>query len=120
MDQLTAWTAYAACNVTGEDVAWRRGRWLPLRKASHDFGRVEIAVRYSNADIDRRLFTHDLTSYDPSTQEVRTFSLNLNWVPVQGLRIGAGWIKTIADHELTTFGGTHRDSSFLVRVALDL
>ncbi len=120
MDQLTAWTAYAACNLTGEEVQWRRGRWVPAPAASSRFGRVEIAARYSNADVDRRLFDDGLTGYDPSTQEVRTFTLNLNWYPAGGVRVSAGWVKTIADDELTTFGRTNRDSALVLRLALDL
>lgn len=120
MDQLTAWTAYAAWNLTGEETAWRRGRWVPAPAASSRFGRVEIAARYSNADVDRGLFDGGLTDYDPSTQEVRTFTLNLNWYPAGGVRVSAGWVKTLADDELTAFGGTNRDSALLLRLALDL
>jgi len=120
MDQLTSWVLYGAWNITGETTLWRRGRWQPVGAPKYGFGRFEVGSRYSNADIDRRLFTYGITGYNPSTQEVRTFTLNLNWYPMEGLRLSAGWVKTIADHELSTFGDTNRDSSFILRLELDL
>lgn len=120
MDQLTAWTFYGAWNITGEAARWDQGRWLPAQAPCHGIGRIELAARYANADIDRNLFVHNLTGYNPSTQEVRTFTLNLNWYPVKGFMLGAGWVKTIADHELSTLGNTNRDSALLLRLALDL
>jgi phosphate-selective porin len=81
-------------------------------------GCLEIAFRYSNADIDRSLFNFGLTSYGVSTQEVRTATLNLNWYPEDGLAISGGWVKTIADQELGTLGDTDRDSSFFLRTIL--
>jgi len=127
LDQLTTWSAYAAWCITGEQVRWSRGRWLPLLIDSgreNNFlnlpGCLEVAFRYSNADIDRTLFDTGLTTYDPSTQEVRTATLNLNWYPRPGLKIMAGWVKTIADHELSTLGDTNRDSSFVIRASIVL
>ena len=120
LDELTSWVLYGAWNITGEKARWLRGRWQPVGAPQYGFGRMEVASRYSNADIDRRLFTYGITDYNPSTQEVRTFTLNFNWYPIEGLRLCAGWVNTIADHELSTFGDTNRDSSFVLRVELVL
>jgi hypothetical protein len=132
-DQLTSWSAYGAWYITGQRARWKQGRWLgPLlepaagqNNAEFDFmrffdslGCLEIAFRYSNADIDRDLFKEGLTDYGISSQEVRTATLNLNWYPRDGLVINAGWVKTIADQDLSTFGGTDRDSSFILRTIL--
>jgi len=127
LDQLTAWTAYASINLTGFKPEWEQGRWLSMREAEIDeeptgrgrHGRWEMAARYSNADLDRNLFIHGLTDYNPSTQEVRTFSLHLNYYPVKKAQLSLGWVNTIADHELTPFGGTNRDSTFVLRLALN-
>lgn len=127
MDQLTAWSAYASFNFTGFEPEWEHGRWLSMREAEIDdeptgrgrYGRWEMAARYSNMDLDRNLFIHGLTDYNPSTQEARTFSLFLNYYPVTKARIALGWVNTIADHELTTFGNTSRDSAFVLRLALN-
>lgn len=134
-DRLTSWSAYASWNITGERMRWDRGRWLPpmldggpedkkqifnFLKILGPLGCLEVAFRYSNADIDRGLFRSGLATYNPSTQEVRTATLNLNWYPQPGLKVTAGWVKTIADHELSTFGGTNRDSSFILRMNLSL
>jgi len=129
MDQLGSWSLFASANLTGEAQVYRRGRWVepnPRRGGGPLPGRLEIAARYSNADIDRRLFGPDddpgsgITDYDPSTQEVRTFSLGLTWQPLRAVRLGFGWVKTIADHELTTFGDKNRDSSITLRLDLIL
>jgi phosphate-selective porin len=126
MDQLTSWVVYASWNITGEEQVWKSGGWVkpaevPSGESSFfDFlpGRWEIGARYSNADIDRDLFVYDYTYYGQSTQEVRTFSLNLNWHPRDQVRFSVGWVKTIADQDLTTFGDTDRDSSFILRFEL--
>jgi hypothetical protein len=124
MDQLTAWSLFAAYNLTGEEQGWERGHWAfasPEEGGSGWIsipGRLELAARYSNADIDRNLFDYGFTSYDPSTQEVRTFSLDLNWYPSDRTALSAGWVHTLADHELATFGDTSRDSSFVLRLGL--
>ena len=125
MDQLGSWALFASANLTGEAQVYRRGRWVepkPHRSYGPFPGRLEIAARYSNADMDRRLFDADrgITDYDPSTQEVRTISLGLTWQPLRAVRLGFGWVKTIADHELTTFGDTNRDSTFTLRLELIL
>jgi hypothetical protein len=132
-DQLTSWSTYGAWTITGQQVRWKHGRWLPpaletaagREKAGPDIfrlldslGCLEIAFRYSNADIDRDLFKEGLTDYGISSQEVRTATLNLNWYPGNGLVITAGWVKTIADQDLNSFGGTDRDSSFILRTIL--
>ncbi|MFH2000769.1 MAG: porin [Planctomycetota bacterium] len=126
-EQLSAWTTYASWNLTGYEPEWEQGRWLSIGEAEMGkdpssrgrYGCWEMAVRYSNADMDRKLFNYGLTDYNPSTQEVRTFSLHLNYYPVKKAQISLGWVKTLADHELSTFGGTSRDSSFVLRLALN-
>jgi len=126
IDQITGWSFYAAWNPTGEEHRWSQGRWVVGDfDESHAEAsgidrpdRWELAARYTNADIDRNLFVHGITSYDRSTQEVRTINIDLSWYPVEHTRIALAWVKTIADHELNTFGGTNRDSSFLLRLAL--
>jgi phosphate-selective porin len=114
-------------------VRWEQGRWLPPvidagpddKRQIFDFlrfldplGCLEIAFRYANADIDRKLFDLGFTDYSISSQEVRTATLNLNWYPKAGLRISGAWVKTIADDFLNSFEGTNRDSSFALRIML--
>ncbi|MHC4923181.1 MAG: hypothetical protein ACYTG4_03770, partial [Planctomycetota bacterium] len=124
VDQITAWSAMLAVNLTGEPMRWAGGGWRAADPADRS-GRWEAAIRYSNADIDRNLFSAPpalipfstfATTYDPSTQEVRTFTASLSWIPQPSLRLTLGWVQTIADDELTTFGGTNRDRSWLFRM----
>jgi len=132
MDQMSSWQASFAWNLTGQEQVLRRGRWeggarkgFALIPRDRVPGRLEASVRYSNADIDRDLFNHGYTNYVMSTQEVRTFSTFLSWAPFEDrcgekLRLGFGFVRTIADHELAKFGGTNRDSTYVFRIEMDL
>ena len=132
LDQLTAYHVTLAWNLTGHEQVLRRGRWQrgarnerrALPPARRIPGRLEAAVRYSNADMDRALFDHGIAAYNPSTQEVRTFSAFLFWTPLEdrgcdALRLGAGLVRTIADHEMDVFGFTNRDTAFVFRLEVD-
>jgi len=127
MDQLTAWTASLGVSLTGERRGWREGAWTV--ETPRRGGAWEIGLRYSNADVDRNLFRAGYAHYDPSTQEVRTFSAVLGWRPAEGVRVALGWVKTISDDTLTVFGGTNpdhparaggdgRDSSYVLRLEI--
>jgi hypothetical protein len=127
-DEITAWTGSVALSLTGEERPWRDGRWE--RPEARGGGAWEVAIRYSNGDVDRALFDEGVTTYDPSTQEVRTFSAVLGWRPFPGGRVALGWTKTIADDALSVFDGNgpsavprvsggNRDSSFVLRLEVD-
>jgi hypothetical protein len=117
-DELGAYSVFTACNFTGPAPRWHRGGWQGYGPEDFDRGQalpVELAFRFSNGDIDRDLFNVGITTYDPSTQEVRTFSAALTAYLCPLSRIGIQWTNVIADHELTTFGGENRDSSLALR-----
>jgi len=122
MDQLTAWCVYASVNLSGGEQVWRRGGWRSPRFGEEGGGiagslpgKWELAARYANADVERDLFLYGVTDYNPSTEEVRTFTLDLSCAVGDHVRLSAGWVRTIADHELDTFGGTNRDSAVFLR-----
>ncbi|MBL8896870.1 MAG: hypothetical protein JNM84_04555 [Planctomycetes bacterium] len=123
MDQLSSMAWTVALNLSGEARGWRHGAWDSRigteRTELFSFlpdGLWTLALRHSNGDFDRTLFDEGYATYDPSTQEVRTFSLALFWSPSNRVRFGAQWTKIIADNELTTLGGTSRDDSFALRL----
>ena len=91
---------------------------LNLRK-ENDLNRVELAARYSNADIDRRLFRSGIAIPGQSTQEVRTTVVALNWFVTENVRVSLAWFNTIADEPLIAFGGGRPDSSFLLRIDIN-
>lgn len=127
VDELTAWSASAAWRITGEPWEWERGAWRGAGRPGAR-GTWELALRYSNSDLDRDLFRRGFTTYDPSSQETRTFSAMIGWRPAEGMRIALGWVRTIADEALTAFGSgpgprtaarsstDGRDSSFVLRI----
>jgi len=118
MDQITAWTAWMAWNFHGDAPPWERGAWSPYEiepGASFDERPLELAVRYSNSDIDRKFFDSGLTNYTQSTQEVRTFSGALTSYMDEQSRLLLQWTKTIADDEIKAFGKRNRDSSWVLR-----
>lgn len=125
LDQNAAWEGEVALALTGEDYEYAGGRerGLPgVEEATFrngHFGALEIAARYSNAEIDREFFDIGITGYDPSTQEVRTFTGGLNWYYRRNIRLMAAWVHIIADHELSTLGGTKRDRSVVIRLQVD-
>ena len=132
IDRVGSWQATLAWNLTGEEQMLHRGRWragardkgLALIPPGAIPGRVEAAVRYSNADIDRALWDAGITNYAVSTQEVRTFSGTLSWSPIEDpeagrLRFSLGFERTLADHEIASLGFTNRDTSYRFRIELD-
>lgn len=125
-DQLTSWAAEVVFSLRGEAARWQRGAWVPARgplgsRPTPDAqGEVpelpiELAVRYSNADIDRVLFDEGITTYNPSTQEVRTFSAAVGGLVTPDTGLTLQWVKVIADDDLRVFGGHNRDSSWVLR-----
>ncbi|MBM3984380.1 MAG: hypothetical protein FJ296_01615 [Planctomycetes bacterium] len=113
---MGAWTAMLAFNLRGRAPAWERGGWQSYDLQRGDELPLELAFRYSNADIDRDLFDFGLTTYDPSSQETRTLSAALAAHLAPLTRLTLGWVGVIADQELSPFGGTARDSSFVLRL----
>ncbi len=108
--------ALLAFNLRGRAPSWERGGWQPYDLQRGDELPIELAFRYSNADIDRDLFDLGVTTYDPSSQETRTLTAALAAYLAPLTRLTLGWVGVIADHELTPFGGTGRDSSFVLRL----
>ena len=116
---LTAWRSRGSGEASGTPSATRDESWVEsgvVERETPWWERVFLAARYSNADIDRALFDHGFATYDPSTQEVRTFTGTLGILPRAHLRVGFHVVRTIADHELTTFGGSNRDMVYVLRV----
>ena len=130
--QNSAWSASFAWRITGEPYdsrpyrqrehppplpatpLYRDGEWGP--------GAIEVAVRYSNAEIGRELIDLGFTSAainfrrpGVSSQESRTFDVALNWIPFTPLRFTFQLTRTIADQHPTVFDSHGRDTSFLVR-----
>ena len=112
LNQITSWSATLSCMLSGEPYD---GRPLPGGE-ERGAGSWEIALRYANADIDRRFFEFGLTDYDRSSQEFRSFCGAVNWRPLRAVRVTAEGIRTIADQHPSGFGGSGRDTAFVFRV----
>ena len=79
-------------------------------------GAFELALRYSNADIDRDFFLLGFTNYATSSQEFRVLSGALNWYPVRNVRVTFQVDRTIADQQPFAFGNGDRDTSYVIRL----
>ena len=94
-DQTTSWHLTASWMITGEDYDGRifgqHGVAPPGPNA------WEVAVRYSNADIDRDFYNFELTDYPMSSQEFRSFTATVNWYATPNLRLSLGFLRIIAD-----------------------
>ena len=130
-DQITAWEAAFSWMVTGEHYDSRpfrrreRRKDLPARpfgarQKIRDFGALEVAVRYSNADMDRDFFHLNLTDYSLSSQEFRAFTGAVNWYPTANIRLTAEVVRTIADQDPAVFDFQGRDTSFVLRFQYNL
>lgn len=130
-DQIKAWEATFSWMVTGEhydsrpfmqrELREKMGEYLPGKPlwgmvGKRGFGALEVAVRYSNADIDRRFFGLGLADFATSSQEFRTFTAAVNWYPIINLRVTAEVVRTLADQFPAVFDSHGRDTSFLFRL----
>lgn len=79
-------------------------------------GEVELAVRYSNGDMDRRLFELGLADYAVSSQEFRTWTGAVSIRPSRNLRVQLEVVRVIADQRPAAFERGNRDTSFGLRL----
>lgn len=79
-------------------------------------GAFELAIRYTNADMDRDFFRFGVTNYVQSSQEFRTFTGALNWYATSSFRVTVEFTRTIADQGPAAFSGRNRDTSFVLRL----
>ena len=115
-NQIKSWQANLNIMLTGESYDSRsfRMRDRPVLGGG-DYGSVELAVRYSNADIDRRFFDLGIANFAASSQEFRTFSGAINWYLDANFRFTAEVTRTLADDDPAEFGDGGRDTSFVLR-----
>lgn len=133
--QNSAWSASLAWRITGEPYDSRPYRQrehppaVPRRPLHRDGewgpGAIEVAVRYSNTEIDRDLIDLGFTSSaidhrrpGQSSQESRAFDVAFNWNPFTPLRFTFQLTRTIADQYPAAFDSHGRDTSFLIRAQL--
>ena len=129
-DQLTAMEATLAVRIHGPDFDSHPSRQRPLRHVPEwideerdasllprfDFpGEVELAIRYANGDLDRRLFELGLADFAVSSQEFRTFTAALSIRPAPNVRILTEVTRVIADQSPAAFDSHGRDTTATVR-----
>ena len=74
-------------------------------------GEVELAVRYANGDLDRRLFELGFADFAVSSQEFRSFTAAVSCRPSSTVRILLEGMRVIADQNPAAFGSSDRDTS---------
>ncbi len=125
--QTSAWSAAASWMISGETYDSRpfrsegqSPRAAPQRPFFAGDGRGpgawELAIRYSNGDIDRDFFLLGFTDFMTSSQEFRAFDASLNWYPAQNMKVALQFIRTIADQFPNTFDSHGRDTSLSLRL----
>ncbi len=132
-DQLTAMSATLAVRIHGPDFDSHPSRQRPVRRVESwapqnesplvppfEFpGAVELAVRYANGDIDRRLFDLGLADFAVSSQEFRTVTGSIGLRPSPNLRLLFEATRVIADQRPAAFDSHGRDTSFSLRAIFD-
>ena len=127
--QITAWAGTVSWLITGESYDSRpyRSRSGGNRIRPHrpvwgvpvndrGGGAWEVAVRFSNADIDRDFFNFGVTNFVQSSQEFRTFAAVLNWYASGNLKTSFEITRTIADQDPAAFDGGGRDTSYVMQL----
>ena len=125
-DQVTSWSGSLSWMITGEAYD-SRPFWLrkfshreppgsPLGGGSGGSGAWEVAVRYSNGDIDRDFFLLGFTDFMTSSQEFRSFDAAINWYPVANVKATFQVVRTIADQFPDEFDSHGRDTSFVLQL----
>jgi hypothetical protein len=116
-DQTTSWQITGSWMITGEHYD---GRIFTQHQVTPPGPNAwEIAVRYSNADIDRDFFIFGLTDYTLSSQEFRSFTATLNWYATPNLRLSLGFLRIIADAhqgDVAALDDGDRDTAGVFRV----
>jgi phosphate-selective porin OprO and OprP len=96
----TAWQATGSYFLTGEKNSWRSAApKRPFDPAAGSFGAVELAVRYSELNVDDASFP---AYANPATtpDKAKAWAIGLNWYLAKA-------VKVVANYEHTTFvGGT--------------
>jgi hypothetical protein len=131
MDGMLAFGWQVAWNVTGEEHRSSRGAWAspdPATKADWAAGfpgRLELALSWSTGDMDRYLILNGYAPEGVDSDETTVWQLMLSWYPNPRTRIGIGWVRSEAQRELGSIGGTNQsnafgggdsDSSFVLRI----
>ena len=74
-------------------------------------GPIELAIRYANGDLDRRLFELGLADDAVSSQEFRTITAALGIEPAPFLRLSIEATRVIADQSPAAFDGHGRGTT---------
>ncbi len=112
-DQTIAWQLTGSWMITGE--AYDGRIFNQHQIAPPGPNAWEIAVRYSNADIDRDFFLFGLTDYTTSSQEFRALAATLNWYATKNLRLSLGVMHVVADDDIASLDDGGRDFGGIFR-----
>jgi hypothetical protein len=113
-DEIGRYTFWFSWNFRGPAPVWSRGRWLPYDLKPGDEMPLELAVRYSNADIDRDFFDDGLATFGPSVNEARTITVTLSTYLQPSTRVGFSYLDTVSDQVSNNWG--EKDHSYLLRL----
>ncbi len=126
-DQLTSMAATVSLRIGGPDYdthplrnrpipeSWDKEEDLPFLPKFEFPGEVELAFRYANGDLDRRLFELGFADFAVSSQEFRTATGSVSLRPSENTRILFEVTRVIADQFPAAFDSHGRDTSWTIR-----
>jgi len=126
-DQLTSMAATVSLRIGGPayDTHPLRNRPIPESWDTEEKrpflptfkfpGEVELAFRYANGDLDRRLFELGFADFAVSSQEFRTATGSVSLRPSENTRILFEVTRVIADQFPAAFDSHGRDTSWTIR-----
>ena len=124
-DNLRAYSLFARWNLTGDDGVRREGSWAtgpgpsPQSCSCLPAGTWEVAGRFSVGTFGRDFFNDGLAATGgPSTWQAMTYTAGIFWEPTPNTRIGFECVKTVTEDALAAFGGTKRDTTFILRLEM--
>ncbi|HMP82660.1 MAG TPA: porin [Verrucomicrobiota bacterium] len=112
--ETTSWQATLSWMITGEHYDGRIFSQNSVKPPGPNAW--EIAIRYSNADIDRDFYNFGLTDYTQSSQEFRSQTATLNWYATENLRMSVSVVRIIADDDIEALDEGGRDTIAIFRL----
>jgi phosphate-selective porin OprO and OprP len=114
---INGWFVQGAYILTGETIRDRTNIQplspFDLREGRHGLGAWEVTARYSQLDLDGRVFTAGLADPRLWTNHAKMVDVGVNWYLNQFVKLYFDWEHAFFDRPVSSTNGTFRSSSDL-------